>query len=212
MYDDELTYEHEGVPVCIMQDDDPSGVNPRENTNVGTFLHWHRRYTLGDGQISGTLDDAMERGGLRMLRRYLTLFEGATVVLPVGMLDHSGISLWVGGGTHWSDAAGWDSGTVGVIYDTPESREETGVPLDKVEEALRSEIDEYDKYVRGEVYGFVVGEGRVEESCFGIIGLDWAKKEAEMCAAAIAGDYRRLKQTEAACRFDPETLGVAVEA
>lgn len=209
----ELRYLHNGIPVRIRQEQDASFCNPRENTNVGTFVHWHRRYNLGDEQISGQLDEAMERGGLPLLARYLKLVVGATVVVPVGMLDHSGVTIWAGGGSHPQDPGGWDSGTVGVIYDTPESREATGVPLDKVDEALRSEISEYDKWLRGEVYWYVVGDDDlVSESCGGYIGIEWAKEAANEMADDIADDYRRKQYMVACCRFDPETLGQPVTA
>jgi hypothetical protein len=209
----ELRYLHNGIPVRIRQEMDAEFANPREHTNVGTFVHWHRRYNLGDEQISGQLDEAMARGGLRTLTRYLTLFEGATVVIPVGLIDHSGLSVYAGGGAHWSDSAGWDSGTVGVIFDTPESREDTGVPLDKVEEALRSEITEYDKWLRGEVYWYEVGDDSlVSDSCGGYIGLEYAKEAANEAADYLAEDFRRKQYMVACCRFAPETLGLEVPA
>lgn len=207
---DELRYLHNDVPVRIRQEWDAEFCNPRDNTNVGTFVHWHRRYQLGEGQISGQLDEAMERGGMKLLERYLRLVVGATVVIPVGMLDHSGITIWAGGGSHWSDAAGWDSGTVGVIYDTPESREETGCPLDKIDEALRSEIDEYDKWLRGEVYWYEVGDDDLlTESCGGYIGLEWAKEAANEMADCIADDLNRKRRIAAACQFKPESFEYA---
>lgn len=194
-------HEHKGVPVEIYRDEDGSYANPRDWCNVGTFVHWHRRYELGDEQISGQMDEAMQRGGLPLLRRYLTLVRGATVVLPVGLLDHSGLTIYAGGGSHWTDSAGWDSGTVGVIFDTPESREETGVPLDKVEEALRNELKEYDLYVQGEVYGYQVGDGHVEDSCAGFLGYATAKEAAEEAAESIADDYAEKIRIERACMF-----------
>lgn len=212
----ELRYLRNDVPVRIIQDEDGSYANPREHTNVGTFVHWHRRYELGDEQMSGQLDEAMSRGyqkggmagGLAMLTRYLTLMVGAKVVLPVSLLDHSGLTVWVGGGPHWSDTAGWDSGTVGVIYDTPESREETGVPDDKIEEQLRVEIAEYDKWLRGEVYGYIVGDENLDvtDSCWGFIGLDVVQEAAGEAADALRDDLIEKRRIVAACMFKPESF------
>lgn len=210
--DDEQCYQHNGVPVRIIhQDDDCSYADPRQNTNVGTFVHWHRRYELGDREIDSQENEAMRRGGVKLLSRYLTLARGATIVIPVGLLDHSGLTIYAGGGPHWSDSAGWDSGTVGVIYDTPESREETGVPLDKIEEALRSEIEEYDKYLRGEIYGFVVGDDDLEDSCGGHLGLEYAKEAANEAADMIADAWREKKRIVAASMFKPESFDYAKE-
>lgn len=203
-------YVRAGVPVKIMWDEDGgSYADPRENTNVGTFVHWHRNYELGDRKLDSQEDEAMRRGGLNLLVRYLKLCRGATCVIPVGMIDHSGISVYAGGGTHWSDSAGWDSGTVGVIYDTPESREETGVSNEEIERILRTEIEEYDKFVRGEIYGYEVGDDRLRESCWGFLGLDVVREEAKQAADAIAEDYSRKLRIEAACKFKPESFSYA---
>ena len=182
-------YEHEGIPVEIHWDDNP--MSPREWTNVGTILHWHRSYDFGES-IEGRDMEAVERGGMKLLVRWLQLTRGATCVLPLGLLDHSGLHMWVGGGSHWTDSAGWDSGTVGVIFDTTESREETGVELENVEKALRQEIEEYDAYLRGEVYGYVVAHDEPDmDSCWGFIGdIKWAKEEAESSAEYIAKERR----------------------
>lgn len=180
------TYEHAGIPVAIFYDD--CCESPREWSNVGTILHWHRRYDLGEA-IGGNAEEALRRGGLPLLERYLRLTRGATVVLPIGMLDHSGVTIWVGGGSHWSDSAGWDSGTVGVIFDTPEGREVTGVSLDDVEQALRGEVEVYARYLEGQTYGYEVADGTPEEdSCWGFIGdehvMEAANEAAEYAAKA----------------------------
>lgn len=204
------TYIRAGVPVRIMWDEDGgSYANPREHCNVGTFVHWHRNYQLGDRELDSQEHEAMRRGGLNLLVRYLKLCRGATVVIPVGMIDHSGISVYAGGGTHWSDSAGWDSGTVGVIYDTPESREETGVSDTDIEKILRTEIEEYDKFVSGEIYGYEVGDHRLNESCWGFLGIETVREEAKQAADAIAEDYNRKLRIEAACRFAPESFNYA---
>jgi hypothetical protein len=112
---------------------------------------------------------------------------GATVVLPLGLLDHSGITMWIGGGSHWSDSAGWDSGTVGFIYDTPEGREECGTPLDRIEEVLKSEVEVYDMELTGQVYGYVVApDDDDEDSCWGFYGMEDVTEEAKSSAEWIA--------------------------
>lgn len=205
---DEMRYEHEGVPVRIIHDHDIDYADPRENqTNLGTILHWHRHYDFGE-QIAGNENEAMRRGRLPLLERYLRLCRGATVVIPIGLLDHSGITIWAGGGPHWSDSAGWDSGTVGVIFDTPESREETGAPLDSIDQQLRDEIVEYDLFLRGEVYGYKVGDDDlVSDSCWGFIGLEYAKEAANEAAESLADEWRERKRIVAACMFTAESFG-----
>lgn len=105
----------------IIADDSPE--SPREWSNLGTFVGAeHRSYNIGDRRPTEPEREALSRGGFALLARYLRRYEGATVVLPVGMLDHSGVTFYVGGGAHWSDSQGWDSGTCGYIFDTAEAR------------------------------------------------------------------------------------------
>jgi hypothetical protein len=51
---------------------------------------------------------------------------------------------------------------------------------ERIMEILESEVKEYDEYLRGEVYGYKIKDrnGNEIDSLFGIIGRDWAIKEA----------------------------------
>lgn len=216
-------YERNGLAVKIFIDESPS--SPREWSNVGTMIHWHRSYELGDEQLGGDREAIFQRGyskggmqeALRYLERYLRLVEGATVVLPLSLLDHSGVTMWVGGGAHWSDPGGWDSGTIGVIFDTPEGREECGTPLDRIEEVLRSEVSVFDQYLTGDIYGYVIedSDGAVVDSCWGFYGLDETKPEADAMVDAIDVDEiekaRRQRRLDEAQRL-AESVGARVVA
>lgn len=187
------SYEHEGIPVRIVYDPHPQ--DPREWTQLGEMVCWHRRYNLGDRQPDSQEFEALERGGFRLLDRYLRIVKGATHVEMIGLIDHSGLAMYPGGGPHWSDSAGWDSGTVGFIYDTPEGRADCGTPLDRIEECLKGEINEYDKYLRGEVYGYIVAEDTPdEESCWGFFDTEEeVSKEANEIAESIAAQRAELR-------------------
>jgi len=181
------SFDHNGCLVTIYPDD--LNESPREWCNLGEMVCWHRGYDLGDRQPNDREKDALGRGGLPLLERYLRLCEGATVVIPLGLLDHSGISMYAGGGAHWSDAAGWDSGTVGFIFDTPYGREQCGTPLELVEECLRQEIKVFDQYLTGDVYFYAVERGDQYDSCGGLYGLDYAIAEAKTAADYINRAY-----------------------
>lgn len=163
------------VRVRIVHDDSPE--SPREWCNVGTFVGFeHRSYNIGDRRPTQGEITALEYGGWAGLVRHLERQYGATRVLPVGMLDHSGVTFYIGGGTHWSDAQGWDSGTCGYVFDTAEGRALTGVEpgehegaievgylrgkargmVDNIMAALTSEIETYDQWASGDVYGRIV--------------------------------------------------------
>lgn len=187
-------YEHEGVPIEIYLDDEPD--SPRNWSNVGTMVCWHRGYDLGDRGLTDQEREALERGGnLEVLSRYLQITHGATVVIPLGLLDHSGLTMYAGGGSHWSDSAGWDSGTVGFIFDTPEGREECGTPLELIEDVLLEEIKTYNQYLRGDVYGYIVARDTPDaESCWGYYGFEYCKEEAQTIAEIIARDRAELRK------------------
>jgi hypothetical protein len=180
------TFEHAGRRVAIHVDEDPE--SPRDWDNLGTMVCWHRRYNLGDTSFDDwdiaphAIDDP------NVALRYLRLMHGALVV-PLGLIDHSGISMYVGGGAHAHDPGGWDSGTVGFIYvtraqivaeygdDSPESREQARA-------CLASEVETYDQFLTGDVYGYTVEDdaGNVLDSCWGFYGMEYAIGEARDAA------------------------------
>jgi hypothetical protein len=191
------TFEVEGYTVKIYQDEDP--MNPRENDNLCVMVCEHRNYELGDRKATETELEAVRRGGFKLLERYLRIKEGAVCLVPLSLLDHSGLHMWTGGGSHWSDSQGWDSGTVGFAYVTKARAEELGAPLELAERQLEGEVGEYDQYLRGDVYGYVVEDedGEHVDSCWGFFGFDYCRKEAERAAKSS-----RVYETEQVQKID----------
>lgn len=199
------TYEHEGVEIKIYQDEDPP--NPREDDQLAVLYCWHPDYKLGDEQFTRNDHDSMTD-----VIEFLSTERKAVVIVPLFLLDHSGITMSAGRALDlnaWSkadieardrfvgDAAGWDTTHVGFGYVTLERANELGVGeaakkegenlLDVFERQLRNEVAEYDQFLTGDVYGFVAGDGSDEDgSCWGLFGFDYAKSEAESCASWIA--------------------------
>lgn len=180
-------YEHKGYTIEIVPDDDP--MSPRDDDNLGTMVCFHRDYNLGDTGHDevDTVKAAIlryrdERGviGWPLLTRYLRIFYGATVVLPLALLDHSGITMRAGS-SFAEDPGGWDTSQVGFIFDTKAGRDMTGVELSNVEHALRSEVESYATYLEGGYVGFVVRDhrGTVIESCWGFEDVANCKEAAE---------------------------------
>lgn len=181
--------------VRIYQDDEP--MSPADWDTFGTFGHWHRCYELGDEDIGGT--DWMDRAagsrfGLGYAVRYLQLVRGAVAVVPVGMLDHSGITVYAGGGAHLCDPGGWDSGTVGLYWATREDCVNLGVDPADAEKAIRQEIATWAQYYEGDVYGYVATCGESEESCWGFYGYEYAEAEARAAGAAVAREAAGVTQ------------------
>jgi hypothetical protein len=137
---------------------------------------------------------------------YFRVQYGATVVLPLYLYDHSGLAMSCGQnmlpdaderaalsrrGRFMGDDAGWDTSTVGFIFDTTETREETGCPLDRIEEALRAEVDHYDDYLRGNCYDWSLIDtetGDYIDSCTGFVGDEDAKYAAEQALDALKAE------------------------
>lgn len=170
--------------------------SPRSDTQLGIMLaDGHRQYSLGDHHLEkstwsydatrkqeylaaqAALHHYAEERKLHLFPRWCKINLGSMVVLPLGLIDHSGISMYVGGGAHPQDPGGWDSGLVGFIFDTTSQRQEwdpegTWATPEKVEAALRAEVKYYDAYLTGQVYGWVLldEDGMEVESRWGYIG------------------------------------------
>lgn len=145
----------------ILHDEDPT--SPREFDNLGIMVCFHGRYDLGDKH--DLCQDDFE--GWEHLCIYLQRQCGARYILPVYMLDHSGLALSTG-----PFSCGWDSGQVGFIYTTEEKMKEIGTPPEHVEECLKAEVELYGTYLNGECYGYVIEDQDGEEvgSCWGFYG------------------------------------------
>lgn len=148
--------------LLILPDNDPE--DPRENDNLGTIACWQGRYALGDIQPKEQPNEHLDG-----------LPEG-TVILPVHMYDHSGVTINTTG-----FSCPWDSGQVGVIYATPEAIKASGLKVTRglIEEYLRQEIATYDQYLRGDVWGYQIesrasseDEWEIEDSCWDFYGSD----------------------------------------
>lgn len=171
MSNKELIAEKEGFKIYIAQDDDP--LDPRSDDNLGRIVCFHKRYNLGDKHDFSNNTEFMEwwkkngKGG---------------VLLPLALLDHSGLHMWIGSDASPFDPGGWDSGQVGWIYTIKDKIiKEYGKNKKKLaEKVLRQEIETYDQYLQGDVYGYILDDkdGEHVESCWGFFGYDYVKKEA----------------------------------
>lgn len=149
------------VIVQVVADMDP--YNPREEgENITSFYGEHRHYTIGDGEPPSDEARALERGGIRLLYRWLRRYRGVVAFTKVGMYDHSGVSYYTvpldppSRGHHPQDFGGWDSGVVGYAYITRERAEELGAPTDSLDRQMEAEVAEYGDWASGNVWGYVI--------------------------------------------------------
>jgi hypothetical protein len=158
---------------------------------------FHKRYDLGD-KHNMTVEEAK------------TLVKRKDVIsLPLYLYDHSGITMNTGG-----FSCRWDSGQVGFIYITKKRvKEEMARPLPlkkgqknptlapikvidkktlaRVYEMLRAEVETYDNYLTGNVYGFKItdAEGTDIDSCWGFYG-DYSGEYGALTEARSIVDSR----------------------
>lgn len=162
--------------VVVVQDEYPE--NPRTSwDNLGKMICFHKRYDLGDKHDykSGDYNSWDE------VEKSITRNEDVCVILPLYLYDHSGITMKT---SSFNDR--WDSGQVGFIYVSKKDvRKEYNVKRitkeirDKVTKILEGEVDTYDKYISGEVFGFKVldEDGEVIDSCWGYYDEDECMNE-----------------------------------
>jgi len=58
--------------------------------------------------------------------------------------------------------------------------------LKQAENVLLAEVEEYNKYLQGDVWGYVVDPDGENESCWGMYGYDYCMAEAKALAEKIA--------------------------
>lgn len=128
--------------VAVYLDEEPE--NPRTAwDNLGTILYTSRSYVLGDKQISKDKIDS-------------TYDRKKSVWLPVYAFIHGGITLSTS-----PFHCRWDSGQSGEIYVTYEKikaeygwKKMSKKRKDQIVKNLKSEVETFNQYLSGSVYGF----------------------------------------------------------
>jgi len=168
------SFENNGCQVQLVHDTDP--LNPYEEFDtVSKIYHWHRRYDLGK---------SIDRMDEQEMIEYLSDFgEKVLSISPVYIYDHSGITI-----STKPFSCPWDSGQVGwavitennaILVDYPYRDEE------KLQAVIEAEVDQYDKYLTGQVYGYrVIRDGDCIDSCYGFYDIADARSDGEHAAIA----------------------------
>jgi hypothetical protein len=105
----------------------------------------------------------------------LDLAEKAYIIKPLFLYDHSVQSISTRSFRRRAHHADWDSGQVGVVYVSFENiKKEYGEvspeSIEKANKVITAEVEDYDRYIRGESYGFRLFEGGEEvDSCWGFL-------------------------------------------
>ena len=155
-------------------------------------------YDYWFGKGSGTYTEIHEGARIKLEERIQEEFDKQFISLPLHLYDHSGLTMSTGG-----FSCPWDSGQVGFIYiSRAKVREEFHIKRvtrfweERIAGYLKGEVETYDQYLTGDVWGFrlyevpegvdpgELSEEEVEaleevESCYGFFGEDAAREEAK---------------------------------
>lgn len=166
------------LTVRIDQDDQPD--SPREWSCFGRMLCCHRRYNLGD----------KHKMSAEELQEYVQNDDEVVLAIPLWLHDHSGLSMRAGPTNSFNDH--WDSGQVGWIIATEaavkaEFKKVNVKTLAKARKLLLSEVEVFNQYLEGDVWCYSITDAKGEhlDSCGGMYGLDYCKKEAQESAERL---------------------------
>ena len=168
--------EYKKCKIKVIQDEYTE--SPREWENTGTMICFHKRYSLGDSHDLKSEDYCSWQEVKEEIEKMYQPF----MILPLYLYDHSGITISTS-----PFSCRWDSGQVGFIFVTEQKIKEEFIEtaekdLEKrVRDILNAEVETFDKYIRGEVYGYVAEdhEGNSIDSCSGYYDCDDMIKEAQ---------------------------------
>lgn len=168
-------------------------------------------YDYWFGKGSGTYTEIHEGARIKLQERIKEEFDKLFISLPLYLYDHSGLTMSTGG-----FSCPWDSGQVGLIYiSRAKAREEFHIKhvskawAEKIRGYLKDEVETYDQYLTGDVWGFQLyevpegvdpeelGEEEIEaleevESCYGFFGEEAAEEEAKENLAYYEEHYAEL--------------------
>jgi hypothetical protein len=159
-----------GKTLEVVQDEYTS--SPRRDDNLSTMVCFHPRYNFGDKHNYKHGDYSSWKGMETAIQKN----EDAAILLPLYLYDHSGQTIST---TPFS--CPWDSMQIGFVFVSKiKLRKEYSVKritkevIEKATKVLLAEVEIYDQYIRGEVYGYTLLDenGEFEDSCYGFIGSD----------------------------------------
>jgi hypothetical protein len=163
------TFEHAGYTYELHTDEEPA--SPAEWDNLGELVAFDplwREYRFAERNTTSEEDEALERGGFKMLARYLRMTQGITAV-PFRYADHGS-----NGARIYPERTDTES-AAGFIYTTDARVDELAGTDAQYHErewilnALHAELQTWNDYVEGNVVGYVVRspDGRVLDSVWG---------------------------------------------
>lgn len=151
---------------------DECAESPRTWDNIAEIHCCHRRYSLGDEGFN-------YRNGQDCIEVAQEAEKNGDIVLPLYLYDHSGITISLS-----PFSCPWDSGQVGFVIIRREkmlsefsARKFSKSLKAKALKIAQSEVETYDQFLRGEVYGYKIDDNG--DSCWGYYGQEECMAEAK---------------------------------
>jgi hypothetical protein len=172
--------KYKGINIKIVQDESPE--SPRGWSNLGYFITVDRKYYSPDEQgkhRQGIIKETGERANsqeehIKLIKEAweTTTEEKVLAIYPVVKYEHSGIYYSLG------TIHGWDYSNNGFYIITDKKQKEIGTEKENFGKVVKNEIETYNAWLSGEVYGYQIIDPLTEEeigSCFGYYGSDHEK-------------------------------------
>jgi len=169
------TIKYKNHTIEVFQDENPE--NPiKEWDMLGEFICWHRDYDLGNSERFDNPEEVMEYAK-----------ETNSLLYSLYMYDHSGIGLSLSN-TYYPFNCKWDSCQLGyVLVDRKKALKEYSQKIltkklkQKIYDVIQGEVNTYNQYLSGDVYGYNITNRMGEEidSCWGYYGMEYATEEAK---------------------------------
>lgn len=184
----------DGTTVKIYWDEDQQHADPRECDNLGTMVYFGSDYTWGDEQERDVGDRET------YIREFCEDPENEVAVLvPIYFADYGS-----SGGRCYTTSP--DSANGMIYVDRDDLRKEYGEDPDATSNARKlfeTEVEVYDSYMQGEVYGFVIEDpdGEHQDSCWGFLGeLSYCKSEAMEAAKHVQESHADELREKTRCQ------------
>ena len=163
--------------------------------DISESIPWHIK--------EGEPEDCLEHEGVEERYLYDYILDDLTPIqcqallcpyavwLPLWLYDHSGLTVSCGERVYpYNDR--WDSGCLGWVFVSKtvilrETDAHADTWRERAYEILRGEVEEYDQYLRGEVYGYTLYESDIPEEGD---APDWAET-GDTCWGFFGNDIER---------------------
>ena len=219
IYDEQFfILESDGAKYKLSFHQDNDSEDPRHWDPPATMLCWSKRYSLGDKHNYDTINDALyslcEQYGLdaetickfqdgdkspkQRDQRIMDELKEHVCIKFIYMFDHSGITISV---DDFRDA--WDSGVVGIIYMDKQTTLDNFPNADEVswymiaEQHLRDEVNEYDQWINGDIYGYCLEK---------LVKCEHCNHEVEEHIDSMGGFYGNDILTNGMLEYLPEDI------